>query len=94
MKRLLPRLLFFVALAAPLVVADRPAGAVRQGEPVAWVSVRTRNFLVEGGADEAELRQVAARLEAYRAAFSRMFSGEYFDAGVPTAVVVFPDDAS
>ena len=94
MKSLLPRLLFLLALAAPLVVVNRPAGAARQGGTAAWVSVRTRNFLVEGGADEAELRRVAARLEEYRAAFSRLLPGEYFDAGVPTAVVVFPDDAA
>src|SRR5215208_6307344 len=94
MKRPFPRLVLLLALAAPLVLLSRPAGAVRQGEPVAWVSVRTRNFLVEGGADEAELRRVAARLEEYRAAFSHLLSGEHFDAGVPTAVVVFPGDAA
>jgi tetratricopeptide (TPR) repeat protein len=92
MKRLFPRLLFLLALAAPLALAGRPAGAVQA--PGAWVSVRTRNFLVDGGVGEAELRRVAAQLEAYRAAFSRLLSGEHFDAGVPTAVVVFPDDAS
>ena len=94
MKRLFPRLLFLLALAAPFVLSGRPAGAARQSGPAAWVSVRTRNFLVEGGADEAELRLVAARLEEYRAAFARLLSGEHFDAGVPTTVVVFPDDAS
>lgn len=95
MKRLSPRLLLLLALAAPFALSGRPAGAVRQTTAtVAWVSVRTRNFLVEGGADEAELRRVAAQLEAYRAAFARLLSGEYFDASVPTAIVVFPDDAS
>lgn len=94
MKRLFPRLLFLVALLAPLVLSNRPAGAARQSGAVAWVSVRTRNFLVEGGAGEVELRRMAARLEEYRAAFSRLFSGEHFDAGVPTTIVVFPDDAS
>ncbi|MBV8859757.1 MAG: DUF1570 domain-containing protein [Acidobacteria bacterium] len=93
MKRLFPRLLFLLAFAAPLVLLNRPAGAVRLRQ-AGWVSVRTGNFLVEGGADEAELRRVASQLEAYRAAFSRLLSGEYFDAGVPTAVVVFPDDAA
>ncbi|HEX8150030.1 MAG TPA: DUF1570 domain-containing protein [Pyrinomonadaceae bacterium] len=92
MKRLLPRLVLLLALAAPLVLSGRTAGAVRA--PGVWASVRTRNFLVEGGADESELRRVAARLEEYRAAFSRLLSGEHFDAGVPTAVVVFPDDAA
>jgi tetratricopeptide (TPR) repeat protein len=94
MKRLSPRLLLLLALAAPAVLPNRPAGAARQSGPAVWVSVRTRNFLVEGGGGEAELRGVAARLEAYRAAFAHLLSGEYFDAGVPTTVVVFPDDAS
>ncbi|MBV9927037.1 MAG: DUF1570 domain-containing protein [Acidobacteria bacterium] len=94
MKRLSPRLLLLLALAAPLVLSNRPAGAARQSQATAWVSVRTRNFLVEGGAAEDELRRLAANLEAYRAAFSRLFPGEYFDANVPTAVIVFPDDAA
>src|SRR5215208_4600674 len=93
MKRFFPRLLFLAALLAPVVLVSRPAGAVRQNG-TAWVSVRTANFLVEGGASESELRLMAARLEGYRAAFSRLLSGEHFDAGVPTAVVVFPDDAA
>ncbi|MFL6335743.1 MAG: peptidase MA family metallohydrolase [Pyrinomonadaceae bacterium] len=94
MKRLSPRLLLLLALAAPALLLNRPAGASRQNGGVAWVSVRTRNFLVEGGAGEAEVRGVAARLEAYRAAFTHLLSAEYFDAGVPTAVIVFPDDAA
>ena len=92
MKRLFPRLLLLVALLAPLVLVGRPAGAVQA--PGVWVSVSTRNFLVEGAVEEVELRRVAARLEAYRAAFSRLLSGEHFDTGVPTAVVVFPDDTA
>src|SRR5690349_16330502 len=94
MKRLSPRLLLLLALAAPLVFLNRPAGAARRIQATPWASVRTRNFLVEGGAGEEELRRVAATLEAYRAAFARLFPGEYFDANVPTAVVIFPDDAS
>ncbi|HEX8290813.1 MAG TPA: DUF1570 domain-containing protein [Pyrinomonadaceae bacterium] len=92
MNRPFARLFLLLALASPLVLLGRPAGAVPA--TAAWVSVRTRNFLVEGAADEAELRRVAARLEEYRAAFSRLLSGEHFDASVPTAVVVFPDDAA
>ena len=94
MRSLFPRLVLLLALVAPLALVNRPAGAVRQGEPVAWVSVRTQNFLVEGGVDELELRRAAERLEEYRAAFSHLLSGRHFDAGVPTAVVVFPDEAS
>ncbi|MDT5269754.1 MAG: hypothetical protein QOH49_1940 [Acidobacteriota bacterium] len=94
MKRLFPRLLFLLTLTAPGLLLSRPAGAARQTSGVAWVSVHTRNFLVEGRADEVELRRVAARLEEYRAAFARLLSGEHFDAGVPTTIVIFPDDAA
>ena len=87
MKRLFP-LLFLLALASPL-----PRGAGAEKTPAgAWVSVRSQNFLVEGEARERELRRVAARLEEYRAAFSRLLSGEHFDPAVPTVVVVFPGD--
>lgn len=93
MKTPFPRLLLLLALIAPLLPASRPAEAARSRQS-SWVSVRTRNFLVEGGADEAEMRRVAARLEEYHAAFSRLLSGEHFDAGVPTAFVIFADDAA
>jgi tetratricopeptide (TPR) repeat protein len=94
MNRLFARLLLFM-LAASVASGGRPAGAERtRAGGATWVSVRSQNFLVVGAADERELRGVAVRLEAYRAAFSRLLSGEHFDAGVPTAVVVFADDAS
>lgn len=93
MKRLFLRLLL-LTLAATAVLAGRPAGAEQARGGVAWLSVRSQNFLVEGAAEEGELRGVAVRLEAYRAAFSRLLSGEHFDAGVPTTVVVFADDAA
>ena len=93
MKSPLPRLLLLLALAAPVVLVGRPAGAVRP-QQTGWVSVRTQHFLIEGGAGEAELRGAAARLEEYRAAFSHLIPGEHFGATVPTVIVVFPDDAA
>ncbi|MFN2416617.1 MAG: DUF1570 domain-containing protein, partial [Pyrinomonadaceae bacterium] len=94
MKRPSPRLLLLVALlAASASFAPRVArveGRGAGGGDGAWSSVRSRNFLVEGEAPERDLRRVAARLEEYRAAFSRLLPGEH--TGVPTAVVVFPDD--
>src|SRR5215213_2304452 len=96
MKRLYPRLLLFALLAA--LVSSAPRGArVEGGRRQAaggWLSVRSQNFLVEGEARERDLRRVASRLEEYRAAFSRVFPDEHFDTGVPTAVVVFPDDST
>ncbi|MDT5293914.1 MAG: hypothetical protein QOJ76_794 [Acidobacteriota bacterium] len=80
-------------LAAVASFPARPSEAAR-AQAGGWVSVRSQNFLVEGPARERELRRVAVRLEEYRAAFSRLLSGEHFDAGVPTTVVVFPDDSA
>ncbi|HEX8686086.1 MAG TPA: tetratricopeptide repeat protein, partial [Pyrinomonadaceae bacterium] len=98
MKRPPPRLLLLPLLSALLAAAapsvppgGRAAGEARAG---AWVSVRSQNFLVEGGARERDLRRVAARLEEYRAAFSRLLPEGHSDSGVPTAVVVFADDGS
>ena len=68
--------------------------AARREQPDVWVSVRSQNFLVEGRAREKELRRLAVRLEEYRAAFSQLLSGEHFNSGIPTTVVVFPDDAA
>ena len=96
MKRLYPRLLLFALLAA--LVSSAPRGArVEEGRrpaPGTWLSVRSQNFLVEGEARERDLRRVATRLEEYRAAFSRVLPNEHSDTGVPTAVVVFPDDST
>jgi tetratricopeptide (TPR) repeat protein len=83
--------LFFVlaALTASLLVlTPNPARAGRDE----WLSVRSQNFLVVGQAGEKDLRRVAARLEEYRAAFSRLMSDEHFDGAVPTTVVVFRDE--
>lgn len=98
MKRLSPRLVLLLALLAALA-SSAPRGARVEGgrRPAAsgvWLSVRSQNFLVEGDVRERDLRRVASRLEEYRAAFSRVFPDEHFDTGVPTAVVVFPDDAA
>ncbi|HEX8355560.1 MAG TPA: tetratricopeptide repeat protein, partial [Pyrinomonadaceae bacterium] len=96
MKRLFPRLVLLALLAASASSAAR-APRAEGGTPAgggAWLSVRSQNFLVEGRARERDLRRVAARLEEYRAAFSRLLSDEHFDSGVPTAVVVFPGDAA
>jgi hypothetical protein len=96
MKRLYPRLLLFALLAALAAVLSRGARVEGGGQAAsgAWLSVRSQNFLVEGEARERDLRRVASRLEEYRAAFSRLLPDEHFDSGVPTAVVVFPDDST
>src|SRR5919199_5857553 len=93
MKRLVPRLSVLLLLAAAAALpAPRAAAGQTQGR--VWTGVRSQNFFVAGEAKEKDLRRVAVRLEEYRAAFSRLLSPEHFDAGVPTTVVVFPDDAA
>jgi Flp pilus assembly protein TadD len=93
MKRLHPRL--FTALFALLAALASPARAraADDAEP-AWLGVSSQNFTVVGRAGEKELRRVAVRLEEYRVALSRILPEGGTGAGVPTTVVVFPDDAS
>jgi tetratricopeptide (TPR) repeat protein len=93
MKRLFFRLLFFLTLAATVAMPARSFAAERHGVAV-WTSVRSQNFYVAGDVRERDLRRVAVSLEEYRAAFSHLLSPEHFDAGVPTTVIVFPDDAA
>lgn len=59
-----------------------------------WVSVRSKNFLLVGNANEKEIKQVALRLEQFREAFSHLFKGVVFNTPVPTTVVVFKNDSS
>jgi tetratricopeptide (TPR) repeat protein len=59
-----------------------------------WTSVRSKNFLLVGNASEKDIRQVATRLEQFRDAFSRLFTGAKFNSPIPTTVVVFKSDSS
>jgi tetratricopeptide (TPR) repeat protein len=59
-----------------------------------WISVRSKNFLLVGNASEKEIRQVGARLEQFREAFSRLFTRANFSSPVPTTVVVFKSNNS
>ena len=60
----------------------------------AWVSVRSKNFRLIGNANEADIRQVAVKLEQFREVFSRLFSQASLHASVPPTVIVFKNDAS
>ncbi|MDT7808203.1 MAG: hypothetical protein QOJ70_2016 [Acidobacteriota bacterium] len=92
MKRPRPLLFIIMALAALAALPNRSVVAERG--VVVWTSVRSQNFFVAGTARERDLRRVVVSLEEYRAAFSRLLSPGHFDAGVPTTVVVFPDDSA
>ena len=60
-----------------------------------WTSVRSKNFLLVGNAAEGDMRQLAACLEQFHEAFSRVLAREFFDAGATqTTIVLFRDDAS
>lgn len=59
-----------------------------------WVSVRTKNFLMVGNANEKELRNVALKLEQFRTVFTKVFPNIKFNSPVPTTVIVFKSDSS
>lgn len=59
-----------------------------------WTSVKSKNFLLVGNADPVEIRKVAARLEQFREAFTRLLPIEHFDSSVPITVMVFQSDAA
>jgi tetratricopeptide (TPR) repeat protein len=59
-----------------------------------WTSVRSKNFILIGNASEKDIRQVATRLEQFRDAFSRLFTGANFTSPVPTTVIVFKSDSA
>ncbi len=72
-----------------LVSASAPVAAKDN-----WTSVRSKNFLLVGNADEKDIRQVAVRLEQFREVFSRLFSTLNVNSPVPTTVIVFKNDES
>jgi tetratricopeptide (TPR) repeat protein len=59
-----------------------------------WVSVRSKNFLLIGNANEKEIRKVGVRLEQFREVFSRLFVRANFKTPVPTTVIVFKSESS
>src|SRR2546421_12932448 len=56
-----------------------------------WTSIRSAHYLFVGDASEAEMRQVAARFEQFRAAFAELFPAFGVSANVPTRGVVFSE---
>jgi hypothetical protein len=67
-----------------LLVVCLPIGAQDN-----WVSVRSKNFLLVGNANEKQIRQVGIRLEQFREAFARLFGRNELESHVPTTVVIF-----
>lgn len=54
-----------------------------------WTSVRSKNFLLIGDADEREIRKTAARLEWFRMMFRQLFPAIKLSDGTQTNVLVF-----
>ncbi len=88
MKRIVVSLaVFFSLIAAQSAIASVSAKET-------WTSVRSKNFLLVGNANEKDIRQVALRMEQFREVFSLLFSGLKVDSPVPTTVVVFKNEES
>ena len=75
-------LLSFGPLSAPVSAKDN------------WLSVRSKNFLLIGNANEKQIRQVGMRLEQFREVFAQLFPKAVHSSPVPTTVIVFKSDES
>ncbi|HEX8072315.1 MAG TPA: tetratricopeptide repeat protein [Pyrinomonadaceae bacterium] len=78
--------LLVVTIAAFVCLTAAPAQAKD-----AWVGVRSPHYLFVGNASEAEVREVAARFELFRAAFAELFPAFGLNSALPTRVLVFKD---
>ncbi len=58
----------------------------------AWTSIRTRNLFLISNTGPGELRQVAAWLELFHEAFSRLTSKTIFNSSTPTIGIIFRSD--
>lgn len=86
------RLVLIIAIAfcfLAIVSANTPVFAKDK-----WTSVRSKNFLLIGNANEKDIRQVAVRLEQFREVFSHLFTNMKISSPVPTTVIVFKNDES
>src|SRR5688572_18690806 len=83
------RLLFLTFGGAFILVAPVAANAVD-----VWTRIDSPNFEFIGNAPEADIRQVASRLERFRAALRSIFPQFPGNSGKKTRVVVFKDPDS
>src|SRR4051812_5828146 len=81
------RRLFWAMVPLIVLLTPRPVAA-------AWHRVDAPNVVVVGEVAEADLRRVAAGLEAYRETFRRMLGDRAVAPIVPTVVVVLSSDGS
>ncbi|MBI3654782.1 MAG: tetratricopeptide repeat protein [Acidobacteria bacterium] len=81
------RLRYFLLLAAIFAVAI-PASAKDK-----WLNLQTKNFNIVSNADEDNTRELALKLEQFRAVFAKIFKLPMTSA-IPVTVVVFKNDDS
>jgi tetratricopeptide (TPR) repeat protein len=86
------RIVFQLAILLSLVALGTAITSVSAKET--WTSVRSKNFLLVGNANEKDIREVALRMEQFREVFTHLFTGLNVDSPVPTTVVVFKNEAS
>jgi tetratricopeptide (TPR) repeat protein len=74
------------------------AAVVALGVPVdaapAWITIQSPHFTLVGDAGEKSLREIAARLEQFRAVLGRLLPKATISTPVPTVVVVFGSQRS
>lgn len=80
-----------VMLLCSLSAPARRSGAPR---PDAWIKMQSCNFTLIGNADEKAMRQIALRLEQFRAAFTHLFAPDVPRAALPVTVIVFKDEGA
>ena len=78
-----------LVLISLVVAAERPVAAKD-----IWTSVRSKNFLLVGNANEKDIKQVAVKLEQFRDAVSRLLPRMKSSSPVPTTVIIFKNDNS
>ena len=85
---------FLIVLAVLLLLASSGALSVPVSAKDNWLSVRSKNFLLVGNANEKQIRQVGLRLEQFREVFAQLFPKAVHTSPVPTTVIVFKSDDS
>ncbi|HEX3282085.1 MAG TPA: tetratricopeptide repeat protein [Pyrinomonadaceae bacterium] len=83
-----------VVLAILLLLQSSGVGRTSVSAKDNWLSVRSKNFLLVGNANEKQIRQVGMRLEQFREVFAQLFPKAVHTSAVPTTVIVFKNDDS
>ncbi|HYW72095.1 MAG TPA: tetratricopeptide repeat protein [Pyrinomonadaceae bacterium] len=77
-----------------LVISFGLAGADSARAKDNWTKINSKHFTLIGSASEKDIRQVANRLEQFRAVFGSLFPNIPLNSSVPTVVIVFKNDVA